>query len=70
MPNLNLCKLIFYLWINIKKKYTKKGRIGAMRKHVTSVTTTSIKLEIHMLHILVDVSLLFPKSNTTFVKSI
>ena len=45
---------------HLKKKYTKKGRIGAMRKHVTSVTTTPMKLEIHTFHILVDVSLLFP----------
>ena len=50
---------INFLLMDHKKKYTRKGRFGAMRKHVTSVTTTSMKLEIHTLHILVDVSLLF-----------
>ena len=52
-----------FMYINFllmdHKKYTRKCRFGAMRKHVTSVTTTSMKLEIHTLHILVDVSLLF-----------
>ena len=52
------------------QKYTRKRRIGAMRKHVPSVTTTSLELEMHTFHILVDVSLLFPEANSTFVKSI